>query len=62
MVHGQTQRKQAEQPHDAPGANDGIPAGDSPPKSTWPLIVAFVAWGGWLVFLTVMAVLRFRQR
>jgi len=38
--------------------DDGIPAGDSPPKPAWPLILAFVAWGGWLIFLIAMAVYR----
>jgi hypothetical protein len=33
-------------------------AGDSPALPRWPLIAAALAWGGWLVFLVVMLVLR----
>ncbi len=35
-----------------------IPAGDSPPLPRWPLLIAAGAWGGWLVFLLVMMVMR----
>ncbi|MBN1492350.1 MAG: hypothetical protein JXA69_20730 [Phycisphaerae bacterium] len=35
-----------------------IPAGDSPPKPKWPLILAAVAWGGWFVFMLAMLIVR----
>jgi hypothetical protein len=42
-------------------SDDGIPAGDSPPKPRWPLVLAAVAWGTWMVFLIVMLVFRLRE-
>jgi hypothetical protein len=41
--------------------DDGIPAGDSPPKPRWPLILAAVAWGAWMAFLIVMLAVRLRD-
>ncbi|MBN1491621.1 MAG: hypothetical protein JXA69_17040 [Phycisphaerae bacterium] len=44
---------------DTPAVPDAdIPAGDSPPKPKWPLIVAAVAWGSWFVFLLAMLIVR----
>ncbi len=37
-------------------SDPSIPAGDSPPHPTWPLVVSGVLWGGWVVFLAVVAV------
>ena len=37
-----------------------IPAGDSPPKPMWPLIVGAGVWGIWIGFLLVMMVIRMR--
>ncbi len=41
--------------------DDGIPAGDSPPKPRWPLILAAAAWGTWMAFLVAMLVVRLRE-
>jgi hypothetical protein len=44
-----------------PGVDDGIPAGDSPPKPRWPLLLAAVAWGAWMAFLVVMLIVRLHE-
>lgn len=41
--------------------DDGIPAGDSAPKSRWPLVLAAAAWGTWLAFMIVMMVARLHE-
>lgn len=42
-------------------ADNGIPAGDSPPKPRWPLLLAAAAWGMWLVFMIVMMAVRVHE-
>ncbi|MCP4251363.1 MAG: hypothetical protein GY778_30370 [bacterium] len=37
-----------------------VPAGDGPPMPRWPVWVAAAAWGGWLLFVIVMMVLKQR--
>jgi hypothetical protein len=44
-------------PH-AAGNDTSVPAGDSPGLPRWPLVLAAVAWGAWLVFMIVMMLLR----
>ena len=44
--------------HQAAGNDHSVPAGDSPPLPRWPLVLAAIAWGGWLVFILVMMILR----
>lgn len=44
-----------------PVPDDGIPAGDSPPKARWPLVLAAVAWGAWLLFLIAMMIVRLSE-
>ncbi len=51
--------EQRNAPH--PGADDGIPAGDSPPKPRWPLVLAALAWGTWMAFLVVMLLIRLHE-
>jgi len=40
--------------------NPAVPAGDAPPRARWPLVVAAVAWGAWVVFLVAMMIVRIR--
>lgn len=40
---------------------DDIPAGDSPPKARWPLILAAAAWGAWMLFLGAMLIVRLSE-
>lgn len=40
---------------------DDIPAGDSPPKARWPLILAAAAWGTWMLFLVAMLIVRLSE-
>ncbi len=37
---------------------DDLPAGDMTPCPRWPLLAAAAAWGGWLLFIIAMAVMR----
>ena len=39
-------------------ADPNVPAGDSPPMPRWPLILSAIAFGLWLVFLVIMAIVR----
>ncbi len=38
--------------------NPNTPAGDAPAMPRWPLMLSIVVYGGWLVFLVVMAYMR----
>jgi hypothetical protein len=35
-----------------------VPAGDSPPRSVWPLVVGVAVWLAWIGFLLAMMVVR----
>ncbi len=37
-----------------------VPPGDAPAMPRWPMILGAVAWGGWVIFLVVMAIVRIR--
>ena len=37
---------------------DDLPAGDMMPCPRWAALAAAAAWGGWLLFIIVMAVMR----
>ncbi len=37
---------------------DDLPAGDMTPCPRWALLAAAAAWGGWLLFIIAMAVMR----
>lgn len=50
---------EAQSPEDK-WADPGIPIGNAPPLPRWPLVLATLAWLGWVVFLAVMAVERVR--
>ncbi len=62
------EQTKATQPKDAPAAeapkidwaDPNVPAGNSPPLPHWPLVASALAFGAWMVFLVVMAVIRFR--
>ena len=41
-------------------ADPDVPAGDAPPLPRWPLVVSGLAFAAWVVFLVVMAVIRFQ--
>ena len=36
------------------------PPGDGPPMPRWPLFLGAAAWGGWLIFIIAMAIIRIR--
>ncbi len=38
--------------------DNDLPAGNSPPRSKAALVAAALAYGGWLVFLLIMTILR----
>jgi hypothetical protein len=52
------QQKTSGQSEPASIWDNDLPAGNSPPRPRAPLIAAAVAYGGWLVFLLVMVILR----
>jgi hypothetical protein len=35
-----------------------VPPGDAPAMPRWPILLGVAAWGAWLIFLIVMAVVR----
>jgi hypothetical protein len=43
-------------------ADPTVPVGNAPPMPRWPLILAGLAWGLWIVFLVLMTVGRYALR
>ena len=46
--------------HGSVQANADLPAGDSPPRPTWPLVIGVGVWICWVGFLAAMMVIRMR--
>ena len=36
-------------------ADPSVPVGNAPAMPRWPMVIAPMAWGGWLLFLAAMA-------
>ena len=54
-----TRDKQSKKKPDAPAVTgDELPAGDMKPCPRWAVQAAAAAWGGWLLFIIAMAVMR----